>query len=309
MKKNLSFPTISIILPTFNRKKYLCPLFTSLRKQNYPLSKIEVIAIDNGSKDGTPELIEKKFPWVKLIKLISNTGSVYPINKGVQKAKGEYILATNDDIVFSKNCLGYLIDLIKSDPKIGLVTGKMLNFYKPHYFAFPGFKINHFLGYHPYDRSRADLIRECDWASAGCLLLRKDLYLLSGGLDNDYFFGGDDYDLSFRLKAMGYHIFYHPRAVYYHPFPQGPLNPDKLYAHYQGKFRYALKNLSLLEIMTTFIAQIIIGPFYTYFFCGNKSFFPMLKALIWNLQHLKQTLKTRSKTKILIANFKKINAK
>lgn len=301
-------PSVSFVFPTLNGKTLITSILNSIKNQTYPSKKIEVIVVDNHSSDGTVQLIRKKFPWVKLIELKTNTGSAYPITVGAKIAKGDYILATNDDVVFEKNCLHWLINLILSDSTIGIVTGKMLNLKPPHKLAIPGFRINPWLGYQPYDLKKSHCVRKCDWAPGACVLISKTLLKKVGYFDNGYIFCGDDYDVCFQVKALGYKIMYTPKAVFYHVFSRsgGKARPTQinLFCHYRGKFRYALKNSTPPQILTTFISQILFGPIYTYFFFRNKTFFPMFKALVWNMKHLRQTIKARQKAKKLTRVYK-----
>lgn len=306
-----SLPTVTFVFPSLNNKALIPKVIASIRRQRYPKHKVELIVVDNGSEDGTPQLIRRRFPWVKLICLKRNTGSAYPITLAAKKAKGKYLLATNDDVIFDRNCLAELVKLALSDRSIGIVTGKMLYLKRPHRLAIPGFRINPYFGYQPYDRSRSNEIRECDWAPGACMFISRRLFLAVGGMDRQYIFCGDDYDLCYRIRSCGYRIMYHPRAVFYHGFTraggQGRPSAENLFAHYRGKFRYALKNSTPLQIATTLLTQIIIGPLYTYLLFRNHTFWPMLKALIWNLDNLKQTLAARGITKAYIRAHRIIN--
>lgn len=278
-------------------------VISSIRNQNYPREKVELIVVDNGSVDGTPNLINRRFPWVKLIRLNRNTGSAYPITLAAKQAKREYILATNDDVIFDKNCLKELVKLILTDPSVGMVTGKMLYLAPPHKIAIPGFKINPYFGYQPYDLTDSHKVRPCDWAPGACMLIKRQLLASIGYFDDKYFFCGDDYDVCFRIRSCGYHIMYAPRAVFYHAFSRagGQKKPsrDNLFAHYRGKFRYALKNSSPVQIATTIASQVIVGPIYTYLMFRNNTWLPTILALAWNIKHLNETLASRRQAKIL----------
>lgn len=294
-------PSVTFVFPTLNGRLLIDKVLSSIKEQNYPQVKIEVIVVDNASTDGTPEIIKKKFPWVNLIRMSKNTGSAPPITMGAKIARGDYILATNDDVIFEKNCLRELVKLALSDSRIGITTGKMLDLDPPHKPLFFGFRINLYFGYNTFDFKDTDKIRECDWAPGACIFISKELLKRVCYFDDEYIFCGDDYDVCFQVRSLGYKIMYTPKALYYHGFTRakgknGPTR-EHLFAHYRGKIRFMVKNASLLQIVTFLPVQIIFGPFYSYLKFGHKTLFPLLKALFWNTKHLEETLRARQISK------------
>lgn len=289
-----NYPKISVIIPSFNGLDILPRCLDSLVRQTYPLSLTEIIVIDSDSKERIPSYLRKIFPQVKFIRLSSNQGSTKALNKGVEIAKGEYILATNDDVVFEKNCLKNLLDTALSDPKIGITTGKMLYLDKPHNLAIPGFRINHYLGYYPYDLENSAKIRECDWAVGACLLIKKSLFQNLGNFDEGYIFCGEEYDLSFQVKRNGLKIMYTPKAVFYHQFKRSKNpNPEILFSHYRGKIRYILKNGRADHLLIFLPLQLVIMPLLHLLKGETNNLTALIKAIRWNLKNLKQTIRSR----------------
>ncbi|MDO8551665.1 MAG: glycosyltransferase [bacterium] len=286
----IPLPSVSVVFPTHNAEKIIRPILDSIQKQNYPKEKIEIIAVDNASSDKTVEIIKNKYPKVKLIQLNTNTGSAPPITIGAKEAKGDYVLATNDDVVFDKNFLLELVKLGQSDNRAGIITGKMMSQDKPPKPLFFGFKNNLYFGYYPYDFSNKNKIRECDWAAGACHLIKKDLFKKIGYYDDDYIFCGDDYDACFQVRKLGYKILYNPKAIYYHRFNSlSRPSPSHLFAHYRGKIRFMLKNASFLQMLTFFPFQIIFIPLLNLSKGRLYSLFPIYRALFWNLRHFDQT--------------------
>lgn len=291
-KKSRNFDSISVIVPTLNGRKVIDDLISSIYKQNYS-GKIEIIVTDDGSTDGTSNYLKKSWPKVKVARFTKNRGSAPALNMCAKMAKGKFILATNDDVVFENNSLAALVDCWHSQKNVGIVTGKMLT--PDEKFAIPGFRINHFLGYQPYDLKNTDRIREADWAVGACLLIKKDLLATVGYFDRGFIFCGEEYDLSFQVRRLGFKILYTPEAVFYHAFRRN-LHPgaSTLFAHYRGKIRYMFKNASLVHLLVFLPIQLIFIPFiYTF---QNKliSIIAIYLALVWNIFHLRKTLKARS---------------
>lgn len=289
-----TLPSVSFIFPTLNGSKLIRQAINSIKNQNYPKGKIETIVVDNASTDDTPDIIEKEFPDVRLIRLPTNTGSAPPITMGAKLAKGDYILATNDDVVFDKDCLQELVQLYLSDGRIGIATGKMMSMDKPAKPLCFGFRTNLYLGYYSYDYTGTNKVRECDWAAGACLLVRKDLMTKAGYFDDDYVFYGDDYDFCFQIRRLGYKILYSPKAVYYHGFTRtSKPNPERLFAHYRSKIRFMIKNASVLQMTTFAFFQYFVFPPYQLIKGKTSTFLPLIKGSLWNIGHLNQTLNKR----------------
>lgn len=288
-KKNDS---VSVIIPSLNGKKIIGNLIKSIYRQKYP-GQIEIIVTDDGSTDGTLTYIRSNWPKVRVIRFSQNKGSAPALNAAAKIAAFDFILATNDDVTFEQNTIRALVDCWHSRERVGIVTGKM--FGPGRKFAIPGFRINHFLGYHPYDFKERNKIREADWAVGACLFIKKDLLEKIGYFDPDFIFCGEEYDISFQIKRLGYKILYAPDAVFHHKFRRN-LHPnfDTLFAHYRGKFRYMFKN-ALPEHLIVFLPlQLFIVPIYL---IGQKKLLQivaMYKALFWNILKLPQTMKARN---------------
>lgn len=296
-RKSENFDSISIIVPTLNGRKVIGSLINSIYRQNYP-SQIEIIVTDDGSTDGTSNYLKKNWPKVKVARFAQNRGSAPALNKCAQMAKSEFILATNDDVIFKKNSLHALVNSWHSQDNVGIVTGKMLG--PGRKFAIPGFRINHFLGYHPYDLENTDKIREADWAVGACLLIKKGLLKKVGYFDPRFIFCGEEYDLSFQVKRLGFKILYTPYAVFYHTFRRTlKPNPETLFAHYRGKLRYMFKNASIFQLLVFLPAQLVAAPILYSFQKKQKNIQAIYSAFLWNMANLPQTLKSRRNRKKL----------
>ena len=109
MKSKINYPSISVITPTFNSKKTIAKCLASVRNQDYPQNKIEIIIIDGGSQDNTLSLIKKY--KIKLIKIDPKKQNV-ELNKstGISKAKGELLfMIDHDNILPEKNVLSRMV--------------------------------------------------------------------------------------------------------------------------------------------------------------------------------------------------------
>jgi GT2 family glycosyltransferase len=124
MSENLPLVTINIL--SFNRRDELRHTLTKVYEQDY--KNIEVIVVDNASTDGSPEMVEKEFPNVILIKLDKNIG-IAGWNKGFEIAKGEYVLVLDDDAYPEESCIIKMINLFSADKTVGAIAINVLYFY------------------------------------------------------------------------------------------------------------------------------------------------------------------------------------
>lgn len=124
------FPLVSVNILTYNAQNFIEPCLKSVLSQTYP--NIEILIIDNNSKDKTIEIIEsfiqnRKLP-IQNIQLIinkKNLGFAAGHNIGIRKSKGEYVLCLNQDVVLDKDFIKNAVETIKVDSKIGAVQGKL----------------------------------------------------------------------------------------------------------------------------------------------------------------------------------------
>ena len=115
---------LSVIIVTWNTKDFLCNCIRSI-KENTKKIIYEIIVIDNFSSDGSPEMVEEKFPEIILIKNKINIGYGRASNQGLAAAQGKYVLILNSDIKINQNCLDDMLDFMEKNPAIGASSCKL----------------------------------------------------------------------------------------------------------------------------------------------------------------------------------------
>lgn len=118
-------PVVSIVIVTWNGKRYAMECLQSLRDCNIQVP-VEIVVVDNASADGTPEAIRACFPEVHLIETGANLGFAKGNNIGIAQTRGEYICLINSDVVVSPGCIEKMLELMKANPDIGVMGPKML---------------------------------------------------------------------------------------------------------------------------------------------------------------------------------------
>lgn len=211
-KTNRKMPLISIVILSYNEKKWIPKLINSLKKQTY--KNYEIIIADNNSTDGTDRFVYNKFPSVKIVNNTSNLGTP-GYNPAVQKARGKYIFFIATDMEVDKQCLKELVNLMQNDEKIALAAPKVVNFYDHSKVDVNGTWLSH--SFYGGAIRNHELKQATEAPFYGIGLIRKSVVEKIGYLyDPDYFLYGEDVDLCMKIRLMGMKVVAVPSAVIYH---------------------------------------------------------------------------------------------
>lgn len=222
MKKN---PTLSVVIVSYNTKELLSNCLHSLKKVEKELD-FEVIVSDNGSIDGSVELVKEKFPNTILIENKINLGFAKGNNVAKKYCRGECVLFLNSDTEVYPHTLKKTVEYLKSHPEVGALTCKLIlpsgKLDKDARRRFPTPKISFkrlFLGNtrdYWYEDVDPDIVQEVDVIQGAYFLVEKKLLDKVGWFDEDYFLDGEDIDLCWKIKESGYKIVYYPVAKTLH---------------------------------------------------------------------------------------------
>ena len=173
-----------------------------------------VILVDNGSKDGTPSLVRRHFPHVRVLELGRNRGAVAR-NVGVRKAETTYVAFADDDSWWAPGALAKAVSAFNSHPRLGLLAATVLVGEE----ARPD-PISALMAGSPLGRS-SDLPGPSVLGFLACsAVVRREAYLSAGGFDNLIFFMGEEERLSLDLAALGWGLSYVESVVaHHHPSP------------------------------------------------------------------------------------------
>lgn len=214
---------VSVILVTWNGRKYLSEALSSLYKQTY--TPLEIILIDNASTDGTVDYVEIEHPGVVLIKNPENYGFCKANNQGIHLSNGGYILLMNPDVRLKEDFIEKMVRAAESEEKIGMVSGKLLNAKDPTFIDTTGIVLEKTR--RAFDRGQGELDlgqynqqEEVFGASAAACLCKREMLeaikVQGEYLDELFFAYKEDVDLSWRARLSGWKCIYTPDAVGYH---------------------------------------------------------------------------------------------
>ncbi len=122
-------PFVSVVIVNYNGKSFLPGCLQALADQTYPRECFEVIVSDNGSTDGSLELLEASYPWVKVLKNEKNLGFASGNNVAFEAAQGEYLIALNNDTAPLPDWIEKLVMEAEKYPRAGLINGHSRLFY------------------------------------------------------------------------------------------------------------------------------------------------------------------------------------
>lgn len=216
---------VSVIIPTYNSWNTLKSCIASI--QNQTLKPKEIIVVNNGSTDGTPENVEEQFPKVKLINLVANTGVTGGRNTGINKADStsDYLFFFDHDMVADKNMLSELIKIAEDIKEVGIVTPKIYYWGKKNRIWSAGTAINLWTGKILFrggeDKGQYEKVEEVQVAPAALLVKREALNKIRG-FDDCYFAVYEDTDFCFRAREKGFKTYYAPKAIAYHKLSWDP---------------------------------------------------------------------------------------
>jgi hypothetical protein len=233
-------PKVAIILLNWNSFDHTSNCIESLQLCDYP--SFEIIVVDNGSIDGSGNLLKAKFPEIILIASPTNEGFAAGNNRGFSYAidnQFTYAMMLNNDVFVEPDFISKLINYMESHPETGAIQPKIFFNHDRKKIWNGGSYFLSWLGWtysKRYMRKAGVLqsqFQQVDWIT-GCAFLTKTSILKEVGLLKEAFFiYYEDVDLSFRIRSNGYQLIFHPESIIYHI--AGSSNKTKL----KGKEGYS----------------------------------------------------------------------
>jgi len=253
-------PLVSVIVVNWNGKKYLDKCLSSLKSQSF--SDIEIIVVDNGSVDGSVELIEKNYSDIRVIKNTKNYGFATGNNIGIRASKGKYIATLNNDAMAERDWIKNLISVAEKREDMAMFAPKILSYNNTGLIESSGMlvypdAIAKCRGYLEKDGEKYNKMEEILLPSACAALYRKNVLFTAGLFDDDYFAYCEDIDLGLRIRLLGFGCIYVPEAKVYHHYSATSRNnlPFKIYLIERNRL------WTLIKIFPW--TNLILSPIYT----------------------------------------------
>lgn len=298
---------IAVVILNWNGAKLLEQFMPSITAYS---DEAKIYVADNASTDNSIAVIKEQFPSVTIIRNDGNYGFAKGYNVALEQVEEAYYALVNSDVEVTKDWLTPIISTFDSEPNIGIIQPKILDYKSKEYFEYAGAAggfIDQF-GY-PYCRGRLfDTIEkdngqyndelEIFWASGACFFIRKEVYRKLNGFDDDFFAHQEEIDLCWRAFNMGYKAKYTFKSVVYHVggATLNESNPKKTFLNFRNSLLMLTKNLPENKLVPILFMRLLLDGLagIQFIFKGKFShFWSILKAHFHFYHLINKTLKKR----------------
>jgi GT2 family glycosyltransferase len=216
----MEYPSVSVIVLSFNSLQHMEDCFTSLGQLDYPADRVELVLADNASGDGTVAYVRAHFPGVRILEFEENYGFCGGNNRAAALSQSEFVAFLNPDMRVEPHWLSGLVEALGDESEVVCSASKVLA-WDGKALDFAGLLIS-FLGfgradgYQEPDLTAYDGLRYILGPIGGAMLINRQVFLDVGGFDEDFFAYFDDIDLGWRLWILGYKVVFAPQSICYH---------------------------------------------------------------------------------------------
>jgi GT2 family glycosyltransferase len=224
---------LSICIVTLQARDYLKECLKSISENTHRIS-LEIIVVDNGSCDGTQEMLASEFPYIHLIQNLQNEGFSRPMNKALHASQGRYLLLLNPDTVVQPHAFEVMMKFMDENAEVGICGPKLLNqdgsMQKQCRRSAAGpwdtftyisglaglFPKSELFGGYLMTYKDEDVIHEAEAVSGACMLIRREVVEQIGYLDERFFAYQEDADYCFQARKAGWKVIYFPEVKIIH---------------------------------------------------------------------------------------------
>lgn len=259
----MTTPSVSIIIVNWNGLEHLPTCLDALQRQTF--RDFETILVDNGSNDGSVELLQQSYQWVKVVRLANNSGFSGGNNEGLKHAGGEYIVVLNNDTEAEPDWLAELVAAAIANADAGQVGCRICSMDDHERIDSLGHGVcpdgmtrgRYRLQQWSAVRKNFRPVDEMFFGTACVSLYRRSALDEVGFFDDDMFAFAEDTDLGLRLRWGGWRAVIATEAVVYHKYSAtgGVFSPFKLYLVERNHYWVAVKNFP--------VSSLLLVPFYT----------------------------------------------
>ena len=276
---------LSIITVNYNGLNDTCALIDSISFNE----DLEVIVVDNGSRENEASILQVRYPHIKAIRSDQNLGFAGGNNLGIKASKGKYLYLINNDTVFKYFNPQVLIKRLETSPKIGMVCPKIRFAWDNHPIQFAGYTPlssitvrNRAIGFGEEDKGQYDAPHQTPYAHGAAMMLKREVVDKVGFMPECYFLYYEELDWSMMINRAGYEIWYEPACTIFHKESQstGQNSPLRTYYITRNRLLLVKRNWTSLSKYLSFCYLIVlVAPrdILKYIFQGQ---FDLAKAVI-----------------------------
>lgn len=297
---NKEWPLVSIVIPTYNRKRMLSHLLNSILESNYPKDKLEIIIIDDASNDSTKKFVQEfinknKYLRIRYVRHDKPQLIAKSRNDGILLATHDLIFFVDDDNILEKNCIRKLVEIMTKYEDVGVAGPVTYYLQKPDIIQYAGAVYSRFMRrtIFLYQNVKDDgnllkgKIINVD-GIANSYMIRKHLALKAGLIPWQRIpWNGEDGYLQYKIKKMGYRVIVVGDAKIYHNVPlehTKKYNEMRLYYALRSKIIFHRDLDSKFHLITFLLSLPIYVFWYSYVALNmKKNKIRGLKAIVEGL--------------------------
>jgi GT2 family glycosyltransferase len=275
-----ALPICSLIIVNYNGLRHTKDCLKSLQKLAYPESQLDLIVIDNCSKDDSVNSLRELFPKVRIF-VNSANNFAKALNLGISEAKGQYIGFLNNDATLDSRWLEVIVKILETNKKIGATSGKLL--FKDGRINSAGIQqLPNFywrdVGFGEKDSGQYDTEREVEGLCWAAVLFRRECLEDVGPIDEDFVMYFEDVEFSKRCHKRGWKMLYTPAAIAHHEY-RGSSKGSKLTEYFcnRNRFLYLAKHEPLQLVKGIHTSDFFTNKQYDLLF---ESLFVAIKKLL-----------------------------
>ena len=290
---------ISIITINYNGLKDTCALIETIPLDD---ESLEMIVVDNASREDEASVIQERFPQVKVIRSKENLGFAGGNNLGIKAARGKYLYFVNNDTILDvsgkrpegRDVFQPLIDRLESDEKIGVVCPKIRFAWEDNPIQFAGYTPlstitmrNRSIGFGEKDKGHYNNAHPTPYAHGAAMMVKREVVEKAGMMPECYFLYYEELDWSMMIRRTGYNIWYEPQSTIYHKESRttGQNSPLRTYYITRNRLLFVKRNVKTPEKFLTYLYLILLvgtRDFIKYLIKGNTA---LAKSVVKGIFH------------------------
>lgn len=277
--------SFDIIIINYNGKDLTVDCINSIRKTT---ENANIIVIDNASTDGSVEALSVLFPEIKIIRNEKNYGYAAAVNIGVKHSKNEFLIISNNDVIYQENSLNLLLKMLKDNPDVAVAGPQQIysdGKRQDSYGDFPGIKLGikkvffvyslfpKLLNYLWKINIRPKRKRKISGYIDGAVMaIRKSDFEQVKGFDEDYFFFTEELDFCYRINKLNKKIIFQPTSLVIHLRGGGN--------NFNGLNE---KNIPLLINSKILFCKKHLSKFCSTFYILSEIYISLILLMIWKI--------------------------
>ena len=256
-------PSVTVIVLNWNGKDLTIECLESLKQVNY--LNFNILVVDNGSTDGSVELLKEKFPEVSILVLEKNLGYASGNNRGfasLEPDPPEFVIFLNNDTIVDKNFIEPLVRQLLTHKKASQTVPKIYYENDPKLIWYAGGIVNlwtgsiYHLGIRQYDGPAYSKTHKTKYATGCCFCMRYEEFKDFGGFDETFPMYSEDVDLSLWIRAAGKQVWFVPDSKIWHKVSAslgGAFSFGKIVRKARGIFLLIKKHANLVQWLTLIV--------------------------------------------------------